>query len=149
MKLFAADAENLVVESEASEALAKNSAFIPIVANGAIELGGTPYRYIVRAFVDGRRLSELIRAGKRYSWEEAAPIILQVLMALKQLHSQEPDVIHNDITARNILIKEDGENTKVFIIGLGHLSHRCNGKATFCTKDLNNWYRAPETFKGM
>ncbi len=149
MKLFAADAGTGVVKNEANEALAKSSAFVPVVANGAIELGGTPYRYIVRAFVDGRRLSELIRAGKRYSWEEATAIILQVLTALKQLHSQEPAIIHNDITARNILIKEGEENPQVYIIGLGHLSHRCNGKATFCTKDLNNWYRAPETFKGM
>ena len=70
-------------------------------------------------------------------------------MALKYLHSQEPAIIHNDITARNILIKEEDENVRVYIIGMGHLSHRCNGRASFCTKDLNNWYRAPETFKGI
>lgn len=47
------------------------------------------------------------------------------------------------------MIKEEDENVRVYIIGMGHLSHRCNGRASFCTKDLNNWYRAPETFKGI
>lgn len=122
---------------------------ISMSADGCIQLNGTDYRYCVREFIDGKRLSDLIEAGKRYTWQEAQPIILQVLMALRHLHSQEPAIIHNDITARNILVKEDDDNVQVYIIGMGHLSHRCNGKATFCTKDLNNWYRAPETFKGI
>ncbi len=149
MKLYVADADTHAVECEESVALPQSLGFLPMVASGSIEHNGSSYRYIVRDFVNGKRLSELIDEGKLYSWEEAKPIVLQVLMALKHLHSQEPSVIHNDITTRNIIIKKDEENQQVYIIGMGHLSHRCNGKATFCTKDLNNWYRAPETFKGI
>ena len=149
MKLYAVDAKAHSVECEEGAALPQNLGFLPMVANGTIEHNGASYRYIVRDFVEAKRLSDLIGEGKLYSWEEAVPIVLQVLVALKHLHSQEPAIIHNDITTRNILIKDNEEDVRVFIIGMGHLSHRCNGKATFCTKDLNNWYRAPETFKGI
>ncbi|MBR5493158.1 MAG: AAA family ATPase [Alistipes sp.] len=148
MKLYAVEAEAHAIEC-GSTALSQNLGFVPMVASGSIEHNGCSYRYIVRDYVEAKRLSDLIDEGKLYSWEQATPIVLQVLVALKHLHSQEPAIIHNDITARNILIKEEDENVRVYIIGMGHLSHRCNGKATFCTKDLNNWYRAPETFKGI
>ena len=149
LKLYLDNAGDDVVEYQAGKVLPQSHGFIPMVASGSIEHNGCSYRYIVRDYVEAKRLSDLIDEGKLYSWEQATPIVLQVLVALKHLHSQEPAIIHNDITARNILIKEDEDDVKVFIIGMGHLSHRCNGKATFCTKDLNNWYRAPETFKGI
>ena len=149
MKLYAFNTSQHSIEFKAKNVFAISSSLISMSADGCIQLNGTDYRYCVREFIDGKRLSDLIEAGKRYTWQEAQPIILQVLMALRHLHSQEPAIIHNDITARNILIKEDDDNVQVYIIGMGHLSHRCNGKATFYTKDLNNWYRAPETFKGI
>ncbi len=149
MKLFTVKTSQHSIEFDAKDVFANSSSLIPMTANGCIQLNGTDYRYCVRECIDGKRLSDLIEAGKQYTWQEAQPIIQQVLMALKHLHSQEPAIIHNDITARNILVREDEGNVQVYIIGLGHLSHRCNGKATFYTKDLNNWYRAPETFKGI
>ena len=149
LKLYSGNAGDDVVEFQAGKVLPQSLGFVPMVARGSIEHNGSSYRYIVRDFVDAKRLSDLIENGKLYSWEQAIPIVFQVLVALKYLHSQEPAIIHNDITARNILIKEEDENVRVYIIGMGHLSHRCNGRASFCTKDLNNWYRAPETFKGI
>ena len=148
MKLYAVEAKAHSIEC-GSTVLSQNLGFVPMVANGTIEHNGSSYQYIVRDYVEAKRLSDLIDEGKLYSWEQATPIVLQVLVALKHLHSQEPAILHNDITARNILIKEEDENVRVYIIGMGHLSHRCNGRASFCTKDLNNWYRAPETFKGI
>ena len=149
MKLYALDTEAHAVECNECAALPDNLGFIPLLANDTIEYNGRSYRFIVREFVEAKRLSDLIEEGKLYSWEQAIPIVLQVLFALKHLHSQEPAIIHNDITARNILIKEVDEKNQVYIIGMGHLSHRCNGRASFYTQDLNNWYRAPETFKGI
>lgn len=149
MKLFTFNTGQHSIECDAKDIFAHSSSLVPMTADGSIQLKGTDFRYIVREYIDAKRLSDLIEAGKRYTWKEAQPIILQVIMALRHLHSQEPAIIHNDITARNILVKEDDNNVQVYIIGMGHLSHRCNGRASFCTKDLNNWYRAPETFKGI
>lgn len=148
MKLYAVEAKAHAIECGSTK-LPQNLGFMPMVANGTIEHNGSSYQYVVRDYVEAKRLSDLIDEGKLYSWEQATPIVLQVLVALKHLHSQEPAIIHNDITARNILIKEEDENVRVYIIGMGHLSYRCNGRASFYTKDLNNWYRAPETFKGI
>lgn len=149
MKLYAVETKAHTVECGSAALLPQHLGFVPMVANGTIEHNGSSYQYVVRDYVEAERLSDLIDEGKLYSWEQATPIVLQVLVALKHLHSQEPAIIHNDITARNILIKEEDENVRVYIIGMGHLSHCCNGRASFCTKDLNNWYRAPETFKGI
>ena len=149
LKLYLDNAGDDVVEYQAGKALPQSLCFVPLLASGSIEHNGSSYHYIVRDFVDGKRLSDIIDEGKLYTWEKATRIVLQVLMALKQLHTLDPVIIHNDITARNIFIKEDEGDVKIFIIGMGHLSHRCNGRASFCTKDLNNWYRAPETFKGI
>lgn len=149
LKLYLDNAGDDAVEYQAGKVLPQSLGFVPMVASGNIEHNGCSYRYIVRDFIEGKRLSDIIDEGKLYSWEKATQIVLQVLVALKHLHSQEPAIIHNDITARNILIKEENENVRVYIIGMGHLSHRCNGRASFYTKDLNNWYRAPETFKGI
>ena len=149
MKLYAVETKAHTVECGSAALLPQNLGFVPMIANGTIEHNGSSYQYIVRDYVEAKRLSDLIDEGKLYSWEQATTIVLQVLVALKHLHSQEPAIIHNNITARNILIKEEDENVRVYIIGMGHLSHRCNGRASFYTKDLNNWYRAPETFKGI
>ena len=122
MKLYAVETKVHAIEC-GSAAVLQNLGFLPMVANGTIEHNGSSYQYIVRDYVEAKRLSDLIDEGKLYSWEQATPIVLQVLVALKHLHTQEPAIIHNDITARNILIKEKDENVRVYIIGMGHLSH--------------------------
>ncbi len=87
--------------------------FVPMVASDSIEHNGCSYRYIVRDFIEGKRLSNIIDEGKLYSWEKATQILLQVLIALKRLHTLDPIIIHNDITAHNILIKENEGDVNV------------------------------------
>ena len=92
----------------------------------------------------------MLTTGKVYSWSEAAPIMSQILRGLQMLHSREPVVIHNDLTANNVIVRQDENGKeKVCIIGTGHLSHRIQGRAPFNTSELNMLYRAPETFIGM
>ena len=123
---------------------------LSILTVGRVCIDGLEYDYIVREYVDGERLSDIISKGKTYAWEDALPIIYQVLVALKHLHSQIPALIHNNINPRNILIKEINRRSRVYVIGMGHLSHNTDdGKVPFDTKDLNDLYRAPETFKGI
>lgn len=122
---------------------------LPIIAAGKECANGIEYKYIVREFVEGERLSDILSGGKCFTLEEALPIFLQILVALKHLHSQSPAIIHNDITPRNIIVSEVNGRNRVYVIGTGHVSHSVNGKPPFCTKDLNSFYRAPETFKGI
>lgn len=115
-----------------------------------MEIDRRVYIYLIREYVEGKRLSDILDNGKRYTWEEAVPIIRQVLEGLASLHHQPSVVIHNDVTTRNVLLHEDENgNVKVCLIGTGHLSNRINGNPAFSSADLNPWYRAPETFKGI
>ena len=124
--------------------------FAPIHLYDTVLLDGKEYHCLVREYIESKRLSDLLAEGKRYSWDEAMPIIHQVLNGLSCLHRQERAIIHNDMTPRNTLLYESREHeTKVYIIGTGHLSYRRSGVASFPTDDLNPWYRAPETYTGM
>lgn len=127
-----------------------NDCFIPIHLYDTVSLNGKEYHCLIREYIESKRLSDLLVEGKRYSWDEAIPIIHRVLDGLSCLHRQERAIIHNDVTPRNILLCENEEcETKVRIIGTGHLSYRRCGVASFPTDDLNPWYRAPETYMGM
>ena len=139
----------LPVEFEVEDLYAQNNVFAPTIAAGTTSINGSEYRYIVREFVDGEHLEELIAQGKRFTWDEALPIVVQILKALDFLHTQTPPIIHNDVSARNVIIRNVDGQISVRLIGTGHLSHRTSGRASFCKKDLNNWYRAPETFPGI
>lgn len=123
--------------------------FAKTIESDSITIDGKAYHYIIRDYVDGNRISDLIDEGEIYDWDEASEIIMKVLSAVDYLHGQTPKMFHNDITARNVLVYEEDGKTKICLIGLGHISQRVMGKAPFCTTDLNNWYRAPETFKGI
>lgn len=139
----------LPVEFEAGDLYAQNDVFAPTIASGSITIDGSEYQYIIREFVDGERLADLLAQRKRFTWDEALPIVVQLLKALDFLHTQTPPIIHNDVTPRNVIIRNTDGQTSVRLIGTGHLSHRTSGRASFCKKDLNNWYRAPETFPGI
>ena len=127
-----------------------NDRFAPIHLYDTVSLNGKEYHCLIREYIHGKRLSDLLAEGKRYSWDRAISIIHQVLDGLSCLHRQKQAIIHNDMTPRNILLYENEEcETKVYIIGTGHLSYRRSGVASFPTDDLNPWYRAPETYTGM
>ena len=80
-------------------------------------LDGKEYHCLVREYIESKRLSDLLAEGKRYSWDEAMPIIHQLLNGLSYLHRQERAIIHNDMTPRNILLWKV-ENTRPKYISL-------------------------------
>lgn len=138
-----------ILECTATSQGEDNYPLLSNLAVGRVMVEGEDYDYTVREYVEGERLSDILEGGKIFTWEEALPIYYQLLIALKHLHSCSPSIIHNDITTRNVLIKEIDGRYRVYVIGMGHISHVVTGKAPFYTKDLNSLYRAPETFKGI
>lgn len=141
---------NIPIEYTLCNTLQNNDTLASFIASGTVEVDDCEYGYMVRQYVDGTRLSDMFAAGKVYSWSEAVPTMLQILSGLQVLHSRRPIVIHNDLTANNVIVRQDENGKeKVCIIGTGHLSHRIQGRAPFNTSELNMLYRAPETFIGM
>ncbi len=142
--------EGRFLEGDVCRQLEIGHLFAHILSYKETEFNGRRYIYLIREYVEGKRLSDILDSGKQYRWEEAISILRQVLEGLASLHHQAPVVIHNDITPRNILLRKDENgNEKVCLIGTGHLSNRINGNPPFSSADLNPWYRAPETFKGI
>ncbi|MEN0109518.1 MAG: serine/threonine-protein kinase, partial [Planctomycetota bacterium] len=68
------------------------------------EQDGTPF--FAMELVDGPSLEEELRAGRRFTWNEATQIGIQVCRALK--HAHDHGVIHRDLKPANILLAGDG-----------------------------------------
>jgi len=62
--------------------------------------------FFVMELVDGSSLEAELRAGRLFSWREAADIGIQVCAALK--HAHDHGVIHRDLKPANLLMTEDG-----------------------------------------
>ena len=72
------------------------------------------YTCILREYIEGRTLSELV-CEREPAQEEIIGICLQLADILIFLHGQDPPVIHRDIKPENVVIDNDGA---VFLIDL-------------------------------
>lgn len=61
--------------------------------------------YIVMEFLDGESLKDKLERDGKMTVEEAKPVILSVLTALKKVH--QIDIIHRDIAPDNIYLTKD------------------------------------------
>ncbi|RMH59625.1 MAG: PEGA domain-containing protein [Bacteroidetes bacterium] len=103
-----------------------------------------PYLFIVMEYVDGGTLKDRIRSGPM-PWEQAAPLIHQMLLAFDAAHSV--GVIHRDIKPGNIMISRDG-TVKVTDFGLAKL-HDPNADATMTQGVAGTlFYMSPEQARG-
>ncbi len=63
--------------------------------------------YVISEYVEGRTLKEILDSGKRYSAEEAADFIRQILAGLADVHRM--DIVHCDISPETIMVTDSGE----------------------------------------
>lgn len=121
---------------------------IRYVDNGEVRKNNTNFHYLVTEYYRGGLLSEAVEKDGIFDAEDAAQITLCVLDALAFIHSRA--LIHNDLHPSNIMLQEleDGM-LQPTIIDLGHISYMVMGRPTFYVEDLNPFYRAPETFRGI
>ena len=117
---------------------------------GVETLRGRRYAYLVTDYIQGGLLAELLGREHRLSVPRAVEITRRVLDGVKYLHEQSDTLIHNDLTARNIMYETANDGSlNPRIIDMGHLSHPVMGRPDFQTSDLEMNYRAPETFLGI
>jgi nucleotide-binding universal stress UspA family protein len=123
-------------------ALAQGPHYPTLVAYGDVET--TPY--LVMEYVDGRPLSEWMRAAPRPP-EEVAALGARLALALHELHRQ--DVIHLDLKSANVLYRPGGEATLVDF-GLAHHGHFPDLLAEEVRTPVGNWeYMSPEQILGI
>ena len=149
LKLYTNDNDDVPFEKQVCEKFVEGVSMPKLLDSGIISIDKEKYHYTIVEYINGKWLYEFIMKEQYNTWEEAVVIIVEVLKTLKHLHSMDGGIIYNSINTVNIEIEENKEGLQVYLTDTGHLSRRISGKTTFDVKDLNNWFRAPETFKGI
>jgi serine/threonine protein kinase len=80
------------------------------------DAGGDPRFALVREYVEGRDLQEMVASGWRGTEGQIRGIGRQLAEIVAYIHSLRPPVIHRDISPRNIVARDDGE---VFLVDFG------------------------------
>ena len=82
-----------------------------------------PCSYLVQEYIDGKSLNDMLKSGHRFSYVDVYDILLQLTSILHELHTHEPPVIHRDIKPSNILLKQDPEGFRVYLIDFGAVAN--------------------------
>lgn len=62
--------------------------------------------YIVMEYLEGKTLSEILKARGKYTFDEALEIITPILRSLSRVHGE--GILHRDISPDNIFLCDDG-----------------------------------------
>jgi serine/threonine protein kinase len=95
---------------------------------------GNPF--IVMEYLEGRSLGKIIRSKGKLSSSTAARIALQILSALRGVHSM--GIVHRDLKPDNVFITQQAggeEIVKIVDFGISHLMKPLEGKDLIQTKD--------------
>ncbi len=128
------DDDGTPVEARTSSKL-KHANIIPIFDAGRSMRGP----YLVFEFVEGEPLSNLLHRNGPYPLEQAIPLMKAVLDAMAHAHASE--ILHLDLSPRNILIGEDGV-PRVMDFGLAQYVDFTREPGRMATGTLR--YMAPE-----
>lgn len=78
---------------------------LAVIYDCVYENGNT---YVLEEYIPGKTLAEILEANGTFAEEETRRIMMELCDGLEVLHCHEPSIIHNDIKASNIMIREDG-----------------------------------------
>ena len=120
---------------------------IKLEEKGLVFIDGVANPFMVTSFIAGELLESHLFSGHRFDVDTTLAFSMCMLGALSHLHGQQ--LMHCDITPRNIIYSEADGTPNATLIDLGHLSRHPLDQITFLTADLEPWYRAPETFRGQ
>jgi len=119
-----------------------------LIDKGEVEIWGERFVFFVNEFVSSETLADRLIRATTLPVYDTRQIALGVLNALKYLHNQANPIIHNEVTALNVLINLGSENlSDLYLIDFGYA--RRLDEAFEQTLDGLNWfYLAPERFDG-
>ena len=100
--------------------------------------------YLVREFVEGKSLKELVDENGPLELSAARDMALAMCDILAHLHSQSPPVIHHDFTPENLILTPTGD-LKLIDFDVAHQTEQMNSGQVVGKPN----YLAPEQFRGQ
>ena len=115
----------------------------------AVNASGRQLQVMIQEFISSETVADRLQRAQTLSVYDTKEIALGVLAALKYMHEQPEPVIHNEITALNVIIDLSSKDPRaVKLIDFG--SARYLKDALQQQIDGLNWfYLAPERFDGV
>lgn len=117
-----------------------------LVEQQELTIVGKQMAYLVSDFISGETLEQKVNREGSNPYE-VREWICNVLAGLQYLHSQADPIIHNELTAQNIML--DAITKQAVIIDFGHSRRQSNGRRAFDKKGLSPYYMAPEAMNGI
>lgn len=117
-----------------------------LVEQQELTIVGKQMAYLVSDFISGETLEQKVNREGSNPYE-VREWICNVLAGLQYLHSQADPIIHNELTAQNIML--DAITKQAVIIDFGHSRRKSNGRRAFDKKGLSPYYMAPEAMNGI
>lgn len=139
------DEDDNVIELDIMKGL-KHPNVMHLVEQQEIMLDGRQMAYLVSDFICGETLEQNINREGSNPYE-VREWVCNVLAGLQYLHSQADPIIHNELTAQNIML--DATTKQAVIIDFGHARRLSNGRRAFDKKGLLPYYLAPEAMNGI
>ena len=118
------------------------------VDSGQIEKDGDLYTYYVMDFVSSETVEERLRRV-HFTANDIKIMAKAVLNALKALHSNSRCILHNDVTAENVLYDLMGRMCDVKLVDFGSASYASDKLEIPDIESTNPFYMAPERLEGV
>ena len=120
---------------------------VRVFETNTFEVNGKLYYFLTMGFVSGESLAQLMKRQISLSIPVSLSIEIAILQGLSEVHSQDPPIIHRDISPDNILLSYDNEESRALLsdFGLAQSIDQMSGIAAAAGKYL---YFAPECFWG-
>ena len=110
---------------------------------GIVQIYDIGPSYLVMEYLDGKALSQVLKAGQVFTVQDVCSIILQVADAIDYAHAH--GIIHRDIKPANIMMTDDG-GVKVMDFGVARLESSTLTVAGTVVGSVR--YMAPEQMMG-
>lgn len=117
--------------------------------SGKLVINGQPCIYIVYDYIVGETVAQKISREQGCSVYDAKSIVIGVLQGLQFLQSLPRTVLHNEITAQNVMLDISSNPPIPKIIDFGHARFLDQGTNPQARLELNPFYQAPEALNGV
>ncbi len=120
---------------------------VRVFETNTFNVSGKLRYFITMGFVSGESLAQLMKRQISLSVPVSLSIQIAILQGLSEVHSQNPPIIHRDISPDNILLSYDSDKPRALLsdFGLAQSVDQLSGIADAAGKYL---YFAPECFWG-